>query len=643
MSKKHFLIIAALSAGNYVSAQKDSASKQLDPVVVTATKFPVKQSQTGKVIIVIDKAELDKNIGNNLGQLLSEQAGLTINGSLNNLGTNQTIYMRGAGSGRTLITIDGVPVNDPSTIDNTFDINLIPLEHIEQIEICKGAQSTLYGSDAIAGVINIITSKSSTGKALNASASFAGGNYGTYQGNAQVYGKLAKQIVYNIRYARISTDGFSSAYDSSGKNSFHHDGYHEDVITSNIAWNATEHFTIKSFFQYGQNKADLAQSAFTDATNYTSPNKNLMIGGGFDYKLTAATIRGNYLYNTSSRLLLEDSVNNQTYLRDDYFGKTQFAEIYANTDLGYGFTLLNGADYRNASMNENGISGTYKFGFADTSVSQTSMYSSLFYSGKSGFHAELGGRLNTHSRYGSNYTYTFNPSFIINQNWKAYASVASGFKAPSLYQLYDSYSGNPKLNPETSVNYEAGLQFSNQAINSRVTFFNRKINNGLDFNYFTYVYFNYDAEKDNGIEWENKIHITEKISLTANYTWLKAKEESQSRITYNDTTYNYALRRPEHTVNVTLGVAPMKRIYVSVSGHYESRRYDIGGYDANYNPLPDAVLNSFFIVNAYAEYKATDRWKFFIEGKNIFDKKFFTIYGYNSIPAMFLAGATIKL
>jgi len=271
------------------------------------------------------------------------------------------------------------------------------------------------------------------------------------------------------------------------------------------------------------------------------------------------------------------------------------------------------------------------------------MYSSLFYSGKSGFHAELGGRLNTHSRYGSNYTYTFNPSFIINQNWKAYASVASGFKAPSLYQLYDSYSGNPKLNPETSVNYEAGLQFSNQAINSRVTFFNRKINNGLDFNYFTYVYFNYDAEKDNGIEWENKIHITEKISLTANYTWLKAKEESQSRITYNDTTYNYALRRPEHTVNVTLGVAPMKRIYVSVSGHYESRRYDIGGYDANYNPLPDAVLNSFFIVNAYAEYKATDRWKFFIEGKNIFDKKFFTIYGYNSIPAMFLAGATIKL
>src|ERR1022692_3410016 len=144
MSKKHFLIIAALSAANYLFAQKDSTVKQLDPVVITATKFPIRQSQTGKVIIVIDKQELDKSIGKNLGQILSEQAGLTVNGSLNNMGTNQSIYMRGAGPGRTLITIDGVPVNDPSTIDNTFDINLIPLENIEQIEICKGAQSTLY-------------------------------------------------------------------------------------------------------------------------------------------------------------------------------------------------------------------------------------------------------------------------------------------------------------------------------------------------------------------------------------------------------------------------------------------------------------------------------------------------------------------
>jgi vitamin B12 transporter len=643
MSKKHFLIVAALSSGNYLFAQKDSTVKQLDPVVITATKFPIKQSQTGKVIIVLNKTELEKSIGKTLGQVLSEQAGLTINGTLNNMGTNQTIYMRGAGAGRTLITIDGVPVNDPSTVDNTFDINLIPLENIEQIEICKSAQSTLYGSDAVAGVINIITSKPLTSKPFNATASFAAGNYGTYQGSLQWYGKLAKKISYNIRYTRLSTDGFSSAYDSTSKNGFHHDGYHEDVLTSNIAWSATENLTVKSFIQYGQNKADLAQSAFTDATNYTSSTKNLMLGGGFVYKLSTTSINGNYLYNTSSRLLLEDSTNTQTYLRDDYFGKTQFAELFASSDLGYGFTLLNGADYRNASMNETGVSGTYQFGFSDTSVSQTSMYSSLFYSAKSGLNAELGGRLNTHSRYGSNYTYSFNPSFIVNKNWKTYGSVASGFKAPTLYQLYDSYSGNPKLNPEQSVNYEVGFQFSNSVMNMRVTYFARKINNGLDFNYFTYRYFNYNKETDHGVEWESKIHITDKIMLTANYTWLKAKEQSQSRITYNDTTYQYALRRPEHTVNITLGAEPMKQIYISVSGHYESRRYDIGGYDAYFNPLPDATLKSFFIVNAYAEYRLKGFLKFFIDGKNVFNRKFFTIYGYNSIPALLVAGGTIKL
>ena len=85
----------------------DSAAKQLDEVVVTATKYPVKQSQTGKVVIVIPHEEIEKSIGKPLGELLSEQAGITVNGSLNDAGTNQSVYIRGAGSGRTLVLIDG--------------------------------------------------------------------------------------------------------------------------------------------------------------------------------------------------------------------------------------------------------------------------------------------------------------------------------------------------------------------------------------------------------------------------------------------------------------------------------------------------------------------------------------------------------
>lgn len=619
----------------------DTSSRPLDQVVVTATKYPVKQSQTGKVVIVVTHDELEKSSGKPLGEVLSEQAGITVSGALNDPGTNQSIHIRGAGSGRALVLVDGIPVNDPTQTDNSFDINLFPVSMIERIEISKGAQSTLYGSDAIAGVVNIITIKSDVRKAFNGKASFSGGTYGTYSGNAQAYGKVANQLTYNIRYNRDHSDGFSSAYDSSAHKSaipYDHDGSRADLVAGNLAWNPVEPLTIKGFLQYSHYTVDIDAGPFEDASGYTNASKSLMAGGGFTYKLSNTTINGNYLYSTSDRHLLEDSVLGQTYYSDRYFGKSQFAEVYASTHLGFGFTLLNGADYRFNSMNEGGISGTYPLTFKDTSLSQSSMYSSLLYTGKMGLSVELGGRLNTDSRFGSNYTYTFNPAWLIDKNWKIYGSIASAFKAPTLYQLYSAY-GDPGLQPEKSTNYEGGLQYNDQKLNLRATYFLRHTKNGIDFNYFTYQYFNYNDEKGQGLEFEGKIKLNDRISLSANYTWLRMREKSQSHISYNDTTFSYALRVPEHTINFTLGLQPVRHTYIGITGHYESKRYDIGGYDANFNALPDAVLNPFLILDLYAEYRLCRWFKVFADGKNITDKKFFTIYGYNSIPAMWSGGA----
>jgi vitamin B12 transporter len=635
-----------LAAGQTASAQEtgDTSKRQLDQVVVTATRYPVKQSQTGKVVIVVTHEELEKAAGKPLGEVLSEQAGITVSGALNDPGTNQSIFIRGAGSGRALVLIDGVPVNDPTQTDNSFDINLIPVSMIERIEISKGAQSTLYGSDAIAGVVNIITIKSDIKKPFNGKASFSGGNYGTYNGNAQLYGKVADQLTYNIRYNRDHSNGFSTAQDTAKTTTptvpFGHDGYTGDLIAGNLAWKPVEPLTIKGFLQYSHYKVDIAAGPFEAAQDYTSASKSLMAGGGFTYKLSNTTINGNYLYSTSDRLLNEDSVFGQTYYNDHYFGKSQYAEVFCTTKLGYGLTLLNGADYRFNSMNENGVSGTYPLTFKDTSISQNSMYSSLLYTGDMGLSAELGGRLNTDSRFGTNYTYTFNPAWLIDKNWKIYGSIASAFKAPTLYQLYSSY-GDPALQPEKSTSYEGGLQYNDDKLNLRATYFHRNTKNGIEFNSFTYLYYNYDDEKGDGIEWEGKYKFNDIVTLSANYTWLHMREQTQSHISYDDTAYSYALRVPEHTINFTLGLRPVHDLYVGITGHYESKRYDIGGYDINGNPLPDAVLNPFFILNLYAEYKVVRHLKVFVDGRNVTDKKFFTIYGYNSIPAMWSGGATI--
>jgi len=175
MNKSLFMLATALYLFNSIKAQTDSTTKSLDEVIVTANRFPQKQNSTGKVVTIIPRSVIEKSSGIGLGELLNQQAGLSLIGANNTLGTNQDVYMRGAATGNTLILVDGIPVNDASTIANTFDINHLPLENIERIEILKGAQSTLYGSDAVAGVIHIITRKQSA-KPASVSGTIAGGS-----------------------------------------------------------------------------------------------------------------------------------------------------------------------------------------------------------------------------------------------------------------------------------------------------------------------------------------------------------------------------------------------------------------------------------------------------------------------------------
>ena len=135
MSKKILTLIALGAAVNAI-AQKDT-TRQLDEVVVTANKIEQKQSTTGKVVTVIGKEELQRSSGKSVAQVLNEQAGIWINGSMQPLGSVQTVFMRGANAGRTLILMDGIPVNDPSQITGDYDLNMFSINDVERIEVCK--------------------------------------------------------------------------------------------------------------------------------------------------------------------------------------------------------------------------------------------------------------------------------------------------------------------------------------------------------------------------------------------------------------------------------------------------------------------------------------------------------------------------
>ncbi|MDE3142545.1 MAG: TonB-dependent receptor [Bacteroidota bacterium] len=643
MGKKLTLLSTSMLVSILAFSQQDTLhGNDLDPVIVTANKTEQKQSTTGKVISVISKEQIEKSAGKTVAELLNEQAGITINGALNNAGSVQTLYMRGAASGRALILVDGIPVNDPSMINNEFDLNLFSINDVERIEICKGAQSTLYGSDAIAGVINIITIKNNISAPFNFKSTITGGNLGTFKGNFQLYGKEDK-FSYTARYSKLVSNGFSAAYDSTGSKNFDKDGYNGDAASVALQYQSTKKLLFKAFSQYSQYTAGLDAGPFADATNYDAHNKSWISGTGFQYKNEKLSFVGNYQYSKIQRNYNDNASipNPSSFQLLDYSSIAQFAELYANIKLHQYFSLLVGTDLRYSSMNSqyNSLSswGPYKSVFNDTGMSQNSFYTSLFLNYKN-LNVEAGLRYNHHSRYGSNSTFTFNPSYKINDQFRIFGSIASGFKAPSIYQLYDTYSGNKNLQPETSVNYEVGVQQQLKKFSQRLVFFYRNINNGIDYNYISYQYFNYTLQKVNGLEYEVTARPTKKLNITANYSLLLSKETTESRITFNDTTYNYSLRRPKNTINITAAYQFTPAFYASIGGKYVSKRYDVGGYTQ-----ADVLLNDYFLLNAYAEYQVKKNIKLFADAQNITNKKFFDVRGYNSIPFLINAGVTVHL
>jgi vitamin B12 transporter len=641
MSQKHLFVLALLAGSQAAYAQnsQDTIGRSLDQVVVTATKYPVKQALIGKVLDVITHEQLEKSGGKQLTEVLNTEAGIVVAGAQNNLGTGQSVYIQGAEAGKTLILIDGIPAYDPSGTSTNFDLNLVNLDEVERVEILKGSQSTLYGSDAVAGVINIITKKGA-GKPFNASASVAGGSYGTFKASAGIDGRIGG-TAYNVQYTHLQSDGVSSAYDTTGKDHFDHDGFNENLLMANISQKVTDKLALRGNFQYGRYSNDLDGGAYTDDRAYTASSKNTQAGIGGDYTLGAAMLHFNYNYNSVTRHYLDDSTGGGSYYRADFTGRSHYADLYTNIAADKHVDILAGVDYRNQRIGETDLGVFSGYPYTDSlssdsaRVRQFAAYASVLIKNIGGFNLDLGGRYNSFNRYGNVWTYSVNPSFVLNNRLKLFADLSSGFSAPTLYQLYSPYRNPNGLSPEHSVTGEGGIQYSLRDLNVRALYFRRHTKNEIVFAGSGYE--NLDKEDAHGFEVEAayKYGIW---SFKGNYTYTSGTVTTAGSGA-KDTTFNNLYQRPKNLVNASVGVQATKGLFLSLALRTVGQRIsDIYG-----GPRALADGFAYYTLNGYAEYRLGSRLKLFADLKNITDQRYFDMPGYTSFGINFMAGISVHL
>jgi len=650
--KKKILFVAAVFFSSQLYAQQpvpvisDDSTKNLDEVVITATRFPIKQSLTGKVVTVIDRQQLQRSSGKSLSEVLNTQAGIIINGSSNVLGTNQDVYTRGAAAGKTLVLLDGVPVYDASGISGAFDLNLISADQVERIEILKGSQSTLYGSDAIAAVINIISKKGGS-KKINAVAKLAGGSYHTFKGSVGLNGTL-KQTNYHIQYTKLYSQGFSTAQDPAGAGNFDKDGMHENILRANISQKINDKFSIRINTQFSQYKTDADAGLFKDDADYTITSKNSLLGIGADYTIGKSILHINYNYHKTNRFYLDDSIsrgNFSYYSEGDYTGRSHFAELYSNTPLSKNIDLLVGADYRSHLSGQSYFSVSAFGPYASPTLSDDSVrvnqlgaYASVVFKDIAGFNLELGSRYNHFNRYGNVFTFSFNPSYVIGNCFKLFGNLSTGFKAPSLYQVYAEYrSPAGELDPEKSVSLEGGIQYYTNNVNLRAVYFSRNITNNIVFvnsNTPPYGYYaNADIQKDKGLELEASIDLG-KITLHANYVNLDGRIETKAGA--KDTSFFNLYRRPAQTMNLDVGIEISKNWNLNISIQSISKRSE-----PVYNSAP-VEMPAYYTWNLYSNYTVTKHVNAFVDLKNISNEKYSEVWGYNSRRFNFMAGVNLN-
>lgn len=606
-------------------------------VVITATRTEQPVQRTGESVSVITGKDIDLQQAVSLSDVLQlTPASIVVrNGGL---GQNATVSLRGAEPGQSLVLVDGIRINDPSTTDGQALLGDVLVNNIDRVEILRGPQSTLYGSQAIGGVVNIITrTGGDTPFAVRATAE--GGSFGTAHLNAGANG-TSGMVDYGASLNYLSTGGISAASSADGNSEA--DGYRNLGASGNVRVHVAEDVSIDLRGYYTGAKSNIdgfppPNYSFGDDPEFAH---NDLIAG---YAGVNANLFGGLLQN---RLSFTASHADRRF-----FGVFGFAPPYDfSPDLNtYSKTGTARIEYQ-GTVN---IDGDNQFTFGAESQRTTFNTMSLQYdiaptlgarrttSGYGQWQTTLfdqltltgGLRYDGDSQYGGHTSLKLAGAWAV-PDWGTvlHANYGDGFKAPSLYQLYSQYS-NPlvELKPETARGWEVGVAqaFLDDRAHASVTWFTRKTKNEIDFFSCPYIppvpnlpgcdarpngyYYNVGQSRSQGAEFELSGEVMENLIASVNLTDM-ASEDIEQRTDL--------ARRPRITAGGSLFWTPMERTSLGVTISHVGDRFDDTSEAV---PLP-----GYTIVDVLGSYPITENFSLFGRIENLFKDRSEPVSGYGA-------------
>lgn len=566
----------------------DSDYVKIEDVVVTAARIKEPVEETTSSVFVIKGEEINKRNFVFVTELFRDLPELSLvqNGGP---GKNATVFLRGGGPEHVLIMIDGIKVN--STTTGSFDFSGITVDDIERIEIVKGPQSTIYGSEAMAGVINIITKKG-TGKPQT-ELSFEGGSYGTYKSSLTFSGGDVL-VDYRLTATHYYSDGISAAKDGTER-----DSYKNSSISGRFGFKPSERFGFELSGRYYYDRTELdgfdfiEKKAIDDLNFFSSGNHYILSGrittmpvDRWEQILTLSRVRDSIRFRDS-----DDLFNNADIitLRD---GLDWQHNLYLNDH----YTLTAGLEFRKEK-------GDNRENFSESINNRAFYMNNRLSLLKEYLILNAGFRYDDHERAGSKVTYRVGGLYNLKDlDMRIRGSYGTGFRAPSFNELFFPFYGNLNLKPEETRSWEIGLEkdMLKGDLSLTITYFDQRYKDLIQTDPNTWTASNIAKAEVKGLETALRIKLSEVLYLSGGYTYLDSEDKE---------TGEPLTRRPKDKFNASITYS-RKNLSMLVDFIFVGRRFDSS---------IKKDLSSYSVTNISLNYKLTKAVTIFSRIENLFD------------------------